>query len=310
MLSLVHALGPVFMVILVGAFLKKLRFPSIEFWPQLERLVYYFLFPAMLATRLALADFSGVAVGRVLLAVFILLIVMTLLLVILRRFISRNGPEFTSIYQGGIRFNTYVAIAASAELFGSLGLALAAVIMALMIPLLNVFCVLIFSLYAGEQRTDIRKTLITVIKNPLIQGCLFGVFLNVTGIGMPGWSQPVMEIISSAALPLGLLAVGVALNLEALRSASKPLIVSSVLKLLIMPLIAVGISLLLKLEIQEQAMLVLFASVPTATSAYILARQLGGDAPLMAAIVTAQTLVAMLTLPLVIYLNQLVFGLV
>jgi len=232
---------------------------------------------------------------------------MTLLMVLMRRLISRNGAEFTSVYQGGIRFNTYVAIAASAELFGSFGLALAAVIMALMIPLLNVLCVIIFSLFAGEQRMDIRKTLLTVIKNPLILGCLLGILLNVTGIGMPGWTQPVMEIISRAALPLGLLAVGVALNLEALRSAGKPLIASSVIKLLLMPLIAVGISLLLKLEVQEQAMLVLFASVPTATSAYILARQLGGDAPLMAAIVTAQTLVAMVTLPLVIYLNQLFF---
>jgi len=307
MLSLVHALGPVFMVILVGVFLKKIRFPSVEFWPQLERLVYFFLFPAMLATRLALADFSDVAVGRVLLAVLLVLLVMTLLMVLMRRLISRNGAEFTSVYQGGIRFNTYVAIAASAELFGSFGLALAAVIMALMIPLLNVLCVIIFSLFAGEQRMDIRKTLLTVIKNPLILGCLLGILLNVTGIGMPGWTQPVMEIISRAALPLGLLAVGVALNLEALRSAGKPLIASSVIKLLLMPLIAVGISLLLKLEVQEQAMLVLFASVPTATSAYILARQLGGDAPLMAAIVTAQTLVAMVTLPLVIYLNQLFF---
>lgn len=310
MLSLVHALGPVFMVILVGVFLKKIRFPSVEFWPQLERLVYFFLFPSMLATRLALADFSDVAVGRVLLAVFLLLLVMTFLMLLMRRFISRNGAEFTSVYQGGIRFNTYVAIAASAELFGGLGLALAAVIMALMIPLLNVLCVIIFSLYAGEQRMDSRKTLLTVIKNPLILGCLLGIFLNVTGIGMPGWTQPVMEIISRAALPLGLLAVGVALNLGALRTAGKPLVISSGLKLLIMPLVAVGISLLLKLETQEQAMLVLFASVPTATSAYILARQLGGDAPLMAAIVTAQTLVAMLTLPLVIYLNQLAFGLV
>ncbi|HKM15196.1 MAG TPA: AEC family transporter [Marinospirillum sp.] len=310
MLSLVHALGPVFMVILIGALLKKIRFPSIEFWPQLERLVYYFLFPAMLATRLALADFSGVAVGRVLLAVFLLLIAMTLLLVILRRFISRSGPEFTSIYQGGIRFNTYVAIAASAELFGGLGLALAAVIMAVMIPLLNILCVFIFSLYAGEERMNARRTFITVIKNPLILGCLLGIFLNITGIGMPGWTQPVMEIISRAALPLGLLAVGVALNLEALRSASKALFYSNLAKLLIMPLVAVGISLLLKLEVQEQAMLVLFAAMPTATSAYILARQLGGDAPLMAAIVTAQTLVAMVTLPLVIYLNQLAFGLV
>lgn len=308
MLTLIHALGPVFVVILLGVALKRLDFPSADFWPQLERLVYFFLFPAMLATRLALADFSGLAVARVLLAVLLLLLLMTLLVVLGRRWLSRNGAEFTSVYQGALRFNTYVALAVAAELFGSVGLALAAVIMALMIPLLNLLCVLIFSLYAGDQRADVKTTLLAVAKNPLILGCLLGIVLNVTGIGLPGWSQPVMEILSRAALPLGLLAVGVALNLEALRRAGQPLILSSLIKLLLMPLAAVLISQVLALNTQEQAVLVLFAAMPTATSAYILARQLGGDAPLMAAIITAQTLAAMMTMPLVLYLNQLWFS--
>lgn len=308
MLTLIHALGPVFVVILLGVALKRLDFPSADFWPQLERLVYFFLFPAMLATRLALADFSGLAVARVLLAVLLLLLLMTLLVVLGRRWLSRNGAEFTSVYQGALRFNTYVALAVAAELFGSVGLALAAVIMALMIPLLNLLCVLIFSLYAGDQRADVKTTLLAVAKNPLILGCLLGIALNVTGIGLPGWSQPVMEILSRAALPLGLLAVGVALNLEALRRAGQPLILSSLIKLLLMPLAAVLISQVLALNTQEQAVLVLFAAMPTATSAYILARQLGGDAPLMAAIITAQTLAAMMTMPLVLYLNQLWFS--
>ncbi|MBE0506145.1 MAG: AEC family transporter [Marinospirillum sp.] len=308
MLTLIHALGPVFVVILLGVALRRLNFPSADFWPQLERLVYFFLFPAMLTTRLALADFSGLAVARVLLAVLLLLLLMTLLLLVLRRWLGRNGAEFTSVYQGALRFNTYVALAVAAELFGSMGLALAAVIMALMIPLLNLLCVLIFSLYAGEQRSDLKTTLLTVIKNPLILGCLFGIVLNISGIGLPGWSQPVMEILSRAALPLGLLAVGVALNLDALRRAGQPLILSSLIKLLLMPLAAALISQGLALNTQEQAVLVLFAAMPTATSAYILARQLGGDASLMAAIITAQTLAAMMTMPLVLYINQLWFS--
>lgn len=308
MLALINALGPVFLVLLLGLLLKRLAFPSADFWPQLERLVYFFLFPAMLVSRLAVADFSGLDVGRVLLAVLLLLTVMTLITLALRRWLSRDGSEFTSVFQGALRFNTYVALATSAELFGSLGLALAAVIMALMIPLLNLLCVLVFAIYAGDRRSSIGDTLLTVIKNPLILACLLGLLLNLTGIGLPGWSQPVMEILARAALPLGLLAVGVALNLSALRSAGKPLLLSSALKLLLMPLLAVGLSQLLGLQVQEQAVLVLFAAMPTATSAYILSRQLGGDAPLMAAVITAQTLAAMLTLPLVLYLNQLWFG--
>ncbi|WP_404414996.1 AEC family transporter [Marinospirillum sp.] len=308
MLALINALGPVFMVLLLGLLLKRLTFPTAEFWPQLERLVYFFLFPAMLVSRLAVADFADLDVDRVLLAVFLLLSLMTLLVWLLKRWISRDGAEFTSVFQGALRFNTYVALASSAELFGSLGLALAAVIMALMIPLLNLLCVLMFAVYAGDQRLSITATLKTLASNPLILACLLGLLLNVSGIGLPGWSQPTLEILARAALPLGLLAVGVALNLNALRSAGGPLIFSSLLKLLLMPLLAMALSQLLGLNSQAQAVLVLFAAMPTATSAYILSRQLGGDAPLMAAVITAQTLVAMLTLPLMLYLNQLWFS--
>ena len=308
MLTLINALGPVFVVLLLGVILKRLAFPSGDFWPQLERLVYFFLFPAMLITRLALADFSGLAVGRVLLAVLLLLLFMTLMTLALRRWMSFDGSQFTSVFQGSLRFNTYVALATSAELFGAVGLALAAVIMALMIPLLNLLCVLVFAIYAGNQRSSFKVTLLAIIKNPLILACMLGLLLNWTGVGLPGWSQPVMEILARAALPLGLLAVGVALNLSALRTAGTPLLLSSALKLLLMPLLAMGLSQVLGLQLQEQAVLVLFAAMPTATSAYILARQLEGDAPLMAALITAQTLLAMLTLPLMLYLNQHWFG--
>ncbi|WP_114417021.1 AEC family transporter [Marinospirillum perlucidum] len=308
MLALIHALGPVFIVLLLGVVLQRLRFPSPDFWPHLERLVYFLLFPAMLIARLATADFTGLDVGRLLLAVLLLILLMLLLTWLLRTWIAADAAAFTSVFQGALRFNTYVALATSAELLGSLGLALAAVIMALMIPLLNLLCVLIFALYAGDQRSSVKTTLLALAKNPLILACLLGLLLNVSGIGLPGWSEPVMELLARAALPLGLLAVGVALNLQALEGAGRPVVASSLLKLLVMPLAAMLISQLLGLDTQAQSVLVLFAAMPTATSAYILARQLGGDAPLMATIITAQTLAAMLTLPLLLYCNQLWFS--
>ena len=102
------------------------------------------------------------------------------------------------------------------------------------------------------------------------------------------------------ALPLGLLSVGAALDLTALRSSGRVLYISSAIKLLLFPLIAWGVAYGLELSALASQVLIIFAAMPTATSAYILARQLGGDAPLMAAIITAQTLFAMLTIPLVL----------
>jgi len=300
MTLILDALVPVFMVIMAGAVIRHLNFPGGDFWPLAERFTYFFLFPVMLISKMANARIEDVAIDQLALAIVILLAVMTLLMVILKPVLTRSGPSFTSIYQGGIRFNTYVVLAAAQAMYGNAGLTLAAVAMAIMIPLVNVLCVIIFSCYAGQAGGGIMGTVKAIIKNPLIVGCTVGMLLNLTGIGLPGWSAAAFDIASRAALPLGLLAVGVALDLKSIRSASWPLISSSVIKLAIMPIVTALIGLWLDLELLMISVLLLFAAMPTATSAYILARQLGGDAPLMATITTAQTLLAMISLPLIL----------
>lgn len=303
MLISLQALLPIFLVILCGGGLKKLNFLSVNFWLELEKLVYFFFFPLMLAGRIAQAEFSGLALANIFLALILLLAVMTGLLILLKPLISRSGAEFTSVYQGGIRFNSYVVIAVVGEIFGAYGIAVAAIIMALLIPLLNVLCVFIFALYAQSTSAGWRGILINIGKNPLIVGCMLGVLLNVSGIGLPSITAPLVEILSRAALPLGLLTVGAGLSLASLRAAGRPLLASSLLKLLIMPLLAWGIGWAVGLSSADQQVLFLFAAMPTATSTYILARQLGGDADLMAAIITAQTLLAMLSLPILLALQ-------
>jgi predicted permease len=299
---ILDALVPVFMVIMVGTLFHFVRFPGGDFWPLVERFTYFFLFPAMLVSKMANAKIDQVAVDKIALAIILLLVAMTTLVVILKPLLTKSGPAFTSIYQGGLRFNTYVVLAAAEALYGESGLTTAAVAMAIMIPLINVFCVCIFAVYVGQSGSGILATLKALVKNPLIVGCVVGMLLNVTGIGLPGWSAAAFSIVSNAALPLGLLAVGFALNLSAIKEASWPLISSSLLKLMVMPVVATLIGYYVGLSEIEIGVLLLFAAMPTATSSYILARQLGGHAPLMAAITTAQTLLAMITLPIVLQL--------
>jgi predicted permease len=124
-----------------------------------------------------------------------------------------------------------------------------------------------------------------------------GVLINLAG-GLPEIMLPFFTLLAQMALPLGLLAVGAALNLSALRRSGKGMLYSIVVKLILFPLFAWLISWAIGLSPLAAATLIIFATIPTATSAYILARQLGGDAPLMASIITAQTLVSMLTIPI------------
>ena len=297
MTAISNALGPVFLLILFGALLKRLGFPGESFWPQAERVTYYVLFPALLVQRLATAEIGNTPLLPNLGGIVFMLLVGSLLLYLLRRQVSSDGPALTSVYQGGIRFNTYIGMACADALYGDAGLVIAAVVMAIMIPLVNLLSILAFhlTLHRGDLGpAAIRRSLLT---NPLILGCLVGVALNRTGIGLPGWSDDTLALLGSAALPLGLLSVGVALQIHHVRHTVRELIGASMLRFVLMPLLMLLALRWLHVPPLNAQALLLFAVLPTASSAYILARQLGGDTVLMANIITVQTLAGFVLIP-------------
>lgn len=294
MSGIANALGPVFLLILFGAWLRRQGFPAQSFWPQAERFTYYVLFPAMLVSKLATAEVGDEPLLPTLAAILFMLIGGSALLMLLRHRLADNGPAFTSVFQGGIRFNTYIGLACADALYGDAGLVLAAVTVAIMIPLINVLCVLAFHLVVHRGNLGPSSLARSLLGNPLILGCLVGILLNQSGVGLPGWSHQTLALLGSAALPIGLLAVGVALDLRALRGAGKELIASTLFRFGVMPLLLVGLLQLWPLAPLNAQVLLLFSVLPTASSAYILARQLGGDTVLMANITTLQTLAGFL----------------
>lgn len=302
MQPIIIALWPVFALLLLGFWARRSGFPGEGFWQPAEKATYYVLFPALLVERLAGAELAGTESLRLAALVVLMLLAAALLASLCKPLLRLSAPVFTSFFQGSVRFNTYVALAVTAALYGTEGIVLAAVITAVMIPLLNLFSVLAFAL-TSEQRFSLPQLLNTLLKNPLILACLLGIALSLSGLGLPKTFSSVLELLGRMALPLGLLAVGAGLNLHMLRGAGRALVGASLIKLLLLPLLALGLAQLWSLDAMTAGVIMVFAAVPTATSAYILARQMGGDAELMAAIITAQTLLSMLTLPVVLMLS-------
>lgn len=301
MQPIIIALWPVFALLLLGFLARRSGFPGEGFWQPAEKATYYVLFPALLVERLASALLAGADSIRLVALVVVVLVVAAVLCCVCKPLLRLTAPAFTSFFQGSVRFNTYVALAVTAALHGSEGIVLAAVITAVMIPLLNLFSVLAFAL-TSEQAFSPRQLLITLAGNPLILACLLGIALSLSGVVLPLGMSSVLELLGRMALPLGLLAVGAGLNLRALRGGGRALVAASLIKLLLLPLLAFALAGLWQLDPLTTSVVVIFAAVPTATSAYILARQMGGDAELMAGIITAQTLISMLTLPVVLIL--------
>ena len=298
---------PVFLLMLGGAVLRHRGFVSEAFWPSLERLAYYVLLPALIIATLAQSDLTRLAAGGIAVAVLGALAVITILLLVLRRVLPVDGPGFTSMVQGALRMNTYMALAIVGRVHGEAGLAAAAITMAVLMPTVNAISVAVLVRYGrGNGGTAGLVLLIRqVVSNPLIMACAAGALLGGSGIGLPPVLGPMLEIIGRAALPMGLIAVGAALELTAIARARTATAVTLALKLALLPAVAWAIAYGLALDPVSLFAVVVFAGVPTATSAYILSRQLGGDAPMMAAITTAETAASALTLPLLLFLLTL-----
>lgn len=297
MSALLLALWPLFTLIVAGHLLRRTDFPGEAFWPGAERLNYFVLFPALLLGSLATAPLDNPALPCLALAVLLALGLGWLGLLGLRRWRGWPAARFGAIVQGTLRFNTYLGLATVGSLYGKPGLPLAALMLALLVPAVNVLSVWALS---ADRGVSARGLLLPIMKNPLILACLGGALLNLSGLGLPGGTERLLGLLGAASLPLGLLCVGAALRPQELRGEGPALLGNSLARLLLMPLLAFGVARVLSLPTMESALLVLFFALPTAPTAYVLTRQLGGDSHLMAGLITLQTLLAALSLPLLL----------
>ncbi|MCH2340391.1 AEC family transporter [Pseudomonas sp. NPDC047963] len=299
--SLLLALWPLFALIVAGYFLRLRGFPNEAFWPGAERINYFVLFPALLFSSLATAPLDNPALPRLAGAVMLALGIVWAVLLLFKRLRNWPAARFGAFAQGGLRFNTYLGLAAVGSLFGKEGLALAALMLALMVPTVNVMSVWALT---AERGVSARGLLLPIAKNPLIVACVTGALVNLAGLGLPGGTDRLLSLLAAASLPLGLLCVGAALKPKELGGEIPALGWNSALRLLAVPLLAYAVARLLHLPTMETTIIVLFFALPTAPTAYVLTRQLGGDSHLMAGIITLQTLLAAASLPLVLTLLE------
>ena len=297
--SVLSALLPVVLLIALGAVLRQGLSLDKNFWTQAERLGYFVLLPCLFFHSLATAQLESLPVWSLSVTLILSTLAVAAVVVIVRPLFRVNGPAFTSVFQGSVRFNNYVGVTLTAGLFGAKGIALAAICNAAIVPTVNILCVLVFARH-GSAKLSGRGVLKQVVTNPLVIGSLGGIAFQMIGLGIPPGLEPAMRSLGGASLPLGLLCVGAALEFRSDRQWVGSIASSSVMKFLLMPFATVLVAMLTGLTGSALTTALVFQALPTASSAFILARQLGGDAQLMAIITATQTIIAMFAMPLVL----------
>ena len=300
--TVLPSLFPVFLLIASGYGLKHTYFRNTEFWLMLERMIYFVLFPALILDTLSNANLREFNVLPMAIALSSATLAVSFLVICTRKLINVDGPAFASIFMGATRFNTYVGIGAAGVLYGESGLTLAALSIAVLVPLVNFLSVLVLAQYSPQatERGQRNSIILPLITNPLIIASGLGIIVSAASWQFPKGIDLVIHALAQSALPLGLLAVGAGLNIQTMKTAKLPLAWSGALKLIVMPIAMAFTCALFGVTGLPAHIAVLFASLPSASTAYVLARQMGGDAPLMAGIITITTLIATFTMPLVL----------
>ena len=294
---ILSALTPIFAIILLGFLISRTPISSQAVWSEVERLTYYIFLPALLVLRLSASNFDLQDIGNISEAIGLALFLITVLVLVLRKLVSSDSASLSSIYQGSIRFNTYIGLACIDVLYGDRGLTTAALCLAIYIPLVNVLCVVSLT-GGGEGGTKrISRIINSVATSPLVLACVTGIAISYTGFNIPSLAESVIEILSQPALPIGLLAVGAGIRFVSLGEQSWQLLVAAINKLAVFPGLVLAACLLFETPNSIAVILLLLTALPAPPSAYILARQLGGNESLMANIITIQTVAAFFVIP-------------
>lgn len=283
---------PNFALILVGTLLARAFGFGREFWSGLERLVYYLLFPALLFRSLATAPIDLGSAGRLVAAACVFTIGAFALSVLAGPALRLDRRLLAAGSQCGYRFNTYIGLAVAGSLFASPGVALAALLLGVMIPLAN------FGAVGMLARHGERGFLVELARHPLVVSSVAGFAWNAAGLPLPGFADQTLALLGQTSLPAGLLTVGAAMRIEPGQGPAAAHAWWLAVKLGAAPAIAWALAGALGLHGMPAQVLVLCAALPAATNAYILAVQMTGDGRAVATQITLGTVLAMATLPL------------
>lgn len=295
MVNFAQLLFPDFSLILCGYLVCRYTALDRTVWQQVESLVYYFLFPVLLfqsivKSPLDLGAASSLIAAGLLMGVTGIALSYSLphLPWLGRRIDTRDHAASAQV---AFRFNSFIALALADRLAGPQGLLLIAVLIGVCVPLFNVAAVWPMARHAR------KGFLAELLRNPLIIGTATGLAANLLGLSIPAWLEPTVSRIGAASIALGLMAAGAGMQFGTLVRGKTLAVAVLAIRHLILPLVAWGLALLLRLDAAQTTVLMAFSALPTASSAYVLAARMGYNGPYVAGLVTLSTLLGMLSLP-------------
>lgn len=300
MLELTLSVAPIFLIILLGGVLRRVLITDDDAWNYINKLAYWVLFPCLLFNKTSVINFADFDILPLAITVISGFVAAVIFAYIFGKVIGLSPASLTSVIQGGGRHNAFIALAVITQVFGQQGAMVAALIIAVLVTFTNIVVNVIMTVMLSPQGSSKIAILSDLKRNPFILAILTGALFNVMGLGNLTILHSMTLSIGETTLTVALLCVGAGLRLRGVGDKVNSCIIACTAKMIVFPLVVFFFSGYFELSHILTVSVMIFAVSPAGAASYPLAKQMGGDAPLMAALISLETLISIITIPLII----------
>ena len=299
MTLVLSSLFPVFSLLMMGSLLRRLNLTNEMFLKLSDRLVYFIFFPVLLFWKIGGAETDRFVDWNMCIAALVSIAVTYIVSALALKVFNISNFKAGTFSQSCYRFNTYIGMAIIFYAFGEDGIKHFGILIGFAIPFINILAVSTLVWYSGKTASSGNSLWIfikEILTNPLVLACAAGLIYSRTMGSFPAFIDNTFRLVSAAALPLALISIGGALTMKGLRGNMGISIVGSFIKLLVLPLI--GFFILKEFQVVGMSFKVamIFFTLPTSASIYVLSSQLNSDTELASSAIVLSTMFSFLSL--------------
>jgi malate permease and related proteins len=290
---------PIFVIIIIGWVVRKRGLITPEFLTPANQLVYYFSIPALVFNAIARANFHEQFNVAVLLLTLLAAVIVSFGAFLVTRLKPMAASRSGAFIQGAGHGNLgYFGLPIAFYYLGSGGLARAAIICAFLMILQNFISVLVLVFHDQSNRVSLHPSHLVgkVLGNPAIVGALSGIAVSSLEIPLPAVLARIFDILGGLAPPMALLLIGASISSELMRRYLWTTLGVVFFKLICLPACGLALFTLLGIARADYLPAIILLACPTATVAYVMARQLHGDADFAVAAISVTTLFSSATM--------------
>ncbi len=301
-MAIINGILPVFIIIAIGYFFKRQKIMNDTIEIFINDLAYYLILPCMIFSSIYNSHLTNI-IGYIKIITGLYIVIVTTFFLALLIFNNQEEKKKRSLVTTSFRTNiAYIGFPIILNFYGKIGLAKIAIITGFLAP----FTVILSNAYlslTAKQKIKEENWLQILLKDPLVITSVIALIFSYYKIFIPEFLLNTINLLSDMGSPLMLLAVGAGLKISVIRKDKIVLILTSLIKLIIMPLFSLIIFKFLFIieNLTDLGIAVLTLAFPTALASYIVIKKYNADSEICAAAITFSTMFSIFTISLWTY---------